>query len=133
MGDILLEPSVSDMVQALEANLRAHTQLYAGLPCAIIYNEPGVLGLMTDLDVSESCVYRATFLPEQAEPDKPLASLPESESHSPASGRGSHHPAMIIDVSCTGCTLAPVGDQFWKSLHGRLPRLFVYRLVRKTT
>ena len=52
----------------------------------------------------------------------------------PASGRGSRHPAIIIDVSRTGtgCTLAPLGDQFWKSLHGRLPRSFVYRLARKT-
>jgi hypothetical protein len=96
MGDILLESSVPDMVQALEASLRAHTQLYAGLPGATIYDEPDVLRLMTDLDVSESCIYRSTFLPEQAESDKSLESLPESESHSPSSGReflsSSHYP-----------------------------------------
>jgi len=67
MGDNLLEHSVSDIVQALEANLQAHAQLYTGLPGAILCDEPGVLGLMIDLDVSESCIYRATFIPEQAE------------------------------------------------------------------
>jgi GNAT superfamily N-acetyltransferase len=67
MVDILVEPCVSDIVQALEANLQAHAQLYAGLPGAMICDAPGVIGLMTDLDVSESCIYRANFLPEQAE------------------------------------------------------------------
>ncbi len=67
MGDVLLKPSVSDIVQALEANLQAHAQLYVALPGAIICPEPGVLGLMTDLDISENCIYRARFLPERAE------------------------------------------------------------------
>jgi GNAT superfamily N-acetyltransferase len=66
MNDILLETSELDIVQALESNLQEHVWLYARLPGANICDEPGVVGLMTDLDISESCVYQANFQPDQA-------------------------------------------------------------------
>ena len=66
MDDILLEPSASEIVQALESNLQAHVWLYARLPGANICGEPGVVGLMTELDISESCVYWANLPPDQA-------------------------------------------------------------------
>ena len=65
MGDIVLDTSASNLVSALEANLLAHVPLYSHLPGAITYNDPEVLGLLTDLDPSESCVYRVAFTPEQ--------------------------------------------------------------------
>jgi hypothetical protein len=67
MSDIILESTTSNLVSALEANLHAQVPLYSHLPGAILWNQPDLLGLMTDLDPSESCVYRAHFGPEQAE------------------------------------------------------------------
>ncbi len=67
MGKILQELLKPDLVKALEANLQAHVMLYASLPDAMVCDEPGVLGLMTDLDVSENCIYYADFQPEQAD------------------------------------------------------------------
>lgn len=66
MGKILLDLHTPDLVKALEANLQAHVILYASLPGAMVYDEPGILGLMTDLDFSESCIYRANLTPGQA-------------------------------------------------------------------
>lgn len=63
---MLLEPSISNIIQALEANLQAHVRLYTGLPGAMICDAPGVTGVMTGLDVSESCVYRTDFPAELA-------------------------------------------------------------------
>jgi ribosomal protein S18 acetylase RimI-like enzyme len=67
MDGILLEASERTVIEALEANLQAHVGLYAYLPGARVCDEPGVVGLMDSLDVSESCVYRAIFPPEQAD------------------------------------------------------------------
>jgi ribosomal protein S18 acetylase RimI-like enzyme len=65
--DILMPESfTSDIALALEANLQAHVSLYARLPGAIVCSEPGVVGLMTNLDVSESCVYQANIPLEEA-------------------------------------------------------------------
>jgi GNAT superfamily N-acetyltransferase len=63
---MLLVPSASEIILAMEANLQAHVSLLAGMPGAIICTEPGVVGLMTDLHVVENCVYWANFPPEQA-------------------------------------------------------------------
>jgi hypothetical protein len=66
MSDIILESTKSNLVSALEANLHAFVPLYSHLPGAIVCDEPELLGLLTDLDPSESCIYRAAFMPEQA-------------------------------------------------------------------
>ena len=65
MSQMILDPSPASMVSTLKTNLYAHGRLYSDLPGAICYDEPDVLALMTDLNVSESCVYRAVFPPEQ--------------------------------------------------------------------
>ncbi len=67
MSDIVPESTSPNLVTALEANLHAHMPLFAHLPGAILWNEPDLLGLLTDLDPSESCIYRVHFAPEQAE------------------------------------------------------------------
>jgi ribosomal protein S18 acetylase RimI-like enzyme len=64
---VLKSPSSSKLVGAIEANLYAHVSLYSHLPGAIVYDEPDIVGLMTDLDPYESCVYRAVFTSEQAD------------------------------------------------------------------
>ena len=64
-GNLVPSLSASNMVNALEANLTAHSRLYSGLPGAISIDEPEITALMTGLDVSESCVYRAEFSPGQ--------------------------------------------------------------------
>jgi GNAT superfamily N-acetyltransferase len=66
MNDIILDLSTSNLVCAIEANLHAHGPLYSHLPGAKFLDEPELTGLMTDLDPSESCVYRANFRSEQA-------------------------------------------------------------------
>jgi ribosomal protein S18 acetylase RimI-like enzyme len=66
MSKTLLEVTPLALVEALEANLQAHVQLYAHLPGALVCNELDIVGLLTDLDISENCVYRATFPCEQA-------------------------------------------------------------------
>jgi len=66
MSDIVLNSTTYNLIRALEANLYAHGPLYSHLPGAKYYDEPELTGLLTNLDPSESCVYRATFLPEQA-------------------------------------------------------------------
>jgi len=66
MKGIIPNLTSPNLVNALEANLSAHARLYSRLPGAVKYDEPEVLGLMTNLDVSECCVYRAVFQPEQA-------------------------------------------------------------------
>jgi len=66
MSDIILESVKSNPVSALTANLHAHVPLFSHLPGVIVWDEPELLGLLTDLDPSESCVYRAAFAPEQA-------------------------------------------------------------------
>ena len=65
ISTIPVDPSPSDLASALEANLHAQVPLYAQLPGALLCHEPDVLGLPTDLDPSESCVYRAAFTPDQ--------------------------------------------------------------------
>ena len=67
MNNIILDLSTPNLVSALETNIYAHGPLYSHLPGAIFYDEPELLGLMTDLDPSESCVYRATFAPKQTD------------------------------------------------------------------
>lgn len=66
MGKITMRSSSKALVKALEDNLSAHARMYSDLPGAIFYEEPGILGLMTGMDVYESCIYRATLTPGQA-------------------------------------------------------------------
>jgi len=66
MIDIILESIKSNPVSTLVANLQQFVPLYSHLPGAIVWDESELLGLMTDLDPSESCIYRAAFMPEQA-------------------------------------------------------------------
>jgi ribosomal protein S18 acetylase RimI-like enzyme len=66
MSDIILESITSNPVSALTANLHAHVPLFSDLPGVIVWDDPELLAVLTDLDPSESCVYRAAFAPEQA-------------------------------------------------------------------
>lgn len=66
MSDVVLESTAPDPAGALTANLLANFPLYSHLPGAIVWDDPELLGLLTDLDPSESCVYRAAFAPGQA-------------------------------------------------------------------
>lgn len=68
MSNILLEPTTSDLVKAIEINLHAHIPVYSHLPGAIFWDEPDLMALLTNLDPSESMVYRTHFAPEDAEP-----------------------------------------------------------------
>lgn len=58
MTDILQESSIPALIKALETNLHAHVPLCSHLPGTILWDEPDLLGLLTDLDPSENCVYR---------------------------------------------------------------------------
>jgi ribosomal protein S18 acetylase RimI-like enzyme len=67
MNEILIDGSQGNLVLALEANQSAHVELYSQLPGAIPLDEPGLYGLMTGLDASESFIYHTQFSAEQAE------------------------------------------------------------------
>src|SRR4030042_3852697 len=67
MNDILLEPSIPALVNAIEANQYAQAPLYSHLPGAILWDDPELLGLLTDLDPSESFVYRTHFVADEVE------------------------------------------------------------------
>ena len=66
MTTCLVDPSPSDLANALEANLCAHLPVFALLPGAQAWVDDEIAAVLTDLDPSESCVYRANFAPEQA-------------------------------------------------------------------
>lgn len=68
------------LVKAIEINLHAQVPMYSGLPGCKACAEPNVLGLLTDLDPSESCVYRCACTSRQA-PRRIERVLQEYRSH----------------------------------------------------
>jgi ribosomal protein S18 acetylase RimI-like enzyme len=66
MGNILLESSTHALVKALTDNLHTHIPFYSHMPNAILWDEPDLLALLTDLVPSESMVYRTHFTTEDA-------------------------------------------------------------------
>jgi GNAT superfamily N-acetyltransferase len=67
MIDILREPTVPDLVDAIETNQLTHGRLYAHLPGTLLWDEPDLFGLLTNLDPSESFIYRTHFLATEAD------------------------------------------------------------------
>lgn len=67
MSDILRESTLPGLVNAIETNQLAHAYLYSSLPGALLWDEPEVFGLLTNLDPSESFIYRTHFSPSEAD------------------------------------------------------------------
>src|SRR5512137_1850289 len=65
MTTILVDPSPANLAEASEANLLAHLPVLARLPGAQTWDDAEITGVLTNLDQSESCVYRAIFATEQ--------------------------------------------------------------------
>lgn len=72
MKDILLVSSSPALVKALEENLHGHLPLFGRTPCSKLWQEPGFLAFLTNLDSSECHVYFAQFKPEEVETLKKL-------------------------------------------------------------
>jgi len=67
MSDILSEPAIPDLANAIEINQLTHGHLFAQLPGTLLWDEPDLFGLLTDLDPSESFVYRTRFPPAEVD------------------------------------------------------------------
>jgi ribosomal protein S18 acetylase RimI-like enzyme len=67
MIDILREPAVPGLIDAIETNQLTHGCLFARLPGTLLWDEPDIFGLLTNLDPSESFIYRTSFPPAEVD------------------------------------------------------------------
>jgi GNAT superfamily N-acetyltransferase len=61
MIDVLREPNVPGLLDAIENNQLIHAYLYSQLSGTYLLDEPDIFGLLTNLDPSESFIYRTHF------------------------------------------------------------------------